>query len=230
MERILIVAAHPDDEVLGCGGFIAKYAQTGTPIRVRFLGEGITARYLPEDFNKDSVKFEIDQRNKNAIKALNILGVSEENIFFSHRYCCRFDQIPLIDLVKEIEIAIHDFKPTLLLSHAAHDANIDHCITHKALLSAIRPINLNFLKKIMTFEVLSSTEWNPTHPFQPNCFYDITDFIDSKINALAAYDDEMRSPPHSRSEQVLKSLASYRGAQCGVMYAEAFQLIRSLSR
>jgi len=228
MNKILIIAAHPDDEILGCGGFIAKYAQAGNPVRICFLGEGITARYLPEDFHKEFVKIEIQTRNKNALKALNILGVPETDISFSHRYCCRFDQIPLIDLVKEIEYHIKDFKPTHLLSHAAHDANIDHCLTHKALLSAIRPINLNFLKKVMAFEVLSSTEWNPTHPFQPNCFYDISEYIEYKINALIAYDNEMRMSPHSRSEQVVKSLASYRGAQCGVMYAEAFQLIRSL--
>jgi len=229
MYKILIIAAHPDDEILGCGGFMAKYAKAGNPVKVCFLGEGITARYSSEDFQNESVKSEIQTRNKNALKALEILGVSETNISFSQRYCCRFDQIPLIDLVKEIEYHIKDFKPTHLLSHAAHDANIDHCLTHKALLSAIRPINLSFLKKVMAFEVLSSTEWNPTHPFQPNCFYDISEYIENKIKALTAYDKEMRKAPHSRSEQVVKSLASFRGAQCGVMYAEAFQLIRSLN-
>jgi len=228
MNKVLIIAAHPDDEVLGCAGLIAKFTSAGSLTRVCFLGEGITARYLPDQFNNESVQSEIRTRKDNALKSLRILGVPQNEIYFSERYCCRFDQIPLIDLIKEIEFHIHEFKPSHLLSHSAYDANIDHCLTHKALISATRPINLSFLKKIMAFEVLSSTEWNPTHAFQPNCFYDITDYIDLKIEALAAYDNEMRPSPHSRSEQVVRSLSSYRGAQCGVQYAEAFQLIRSL--
>lgn len=227
-ERILIIAAHPDDEILGCGGTIAKYTSKKYPVRVVFLGEGITARYQESEFSSENVQTEIRVRNDNAIKALGVLGIPGKEIYLGSRYCCRFDQIPIIDLVKEIESHIQEFKPTKLFSHAANDANIDHCIVHKALLSATRPINISFLKSILTFEVLSSTEWNATDPFHAQVFEDITEFMDLKIKALAAYEDEMRDPPHPRSEDVVRSLACYRGTQCGIKYAEGFGLVRSL--
>lgn len=228
MERILIIAGHPDDEVLGCGGTIAKCIRQGSQVRVAFLAEGITARYLLPEIETAKVQSEIRHRNQNAVKAMGVLGVPPEHVFVGQRYCCRLDQVPIIDLVKEIEHHIREFRPSQLFSHAADDPNIDHGLIHRALLAATRPLNISFLKSIYAFEVLSSTEWNPTRPFQPNVFHDITDFIDTKIQALAAYDNEMRQPPHPRSEQVVRALAAYRGAQAGLQYAEGFSLIRSI--
>lgn len=227
-ERILIVAAHPDDEVLGCGGTIAKYRKNGDDVRVVFLAEGITSRYRADEITTPRVQRESKLRNDNAFKALEILSVPSEQVFIEQRPCCRLDQVPMLDLVKQIEGHINPWKPTKLLTHAPYDTNIDHRLTYMAVLAAARPKQNSQLKSIYSFEVLSSTEWNPLQPFVPNMFIDISDFFEKKIEALAAYGDEMGSAPHPRSVEVVRSLATYRGAQAGIFYAEAFSLVRSI--
>jgi len=227
-DRILVVAAHPDDEVLGCGGTIAKLRAAGREVRVIFLAEGITARYMPDQFQREDVKAKIARRNANAFRALTLLGVPHEQVFVSDRYCCRLDQAPLIDLTKEIEAHIRDFRPERIFIHAADDTNVDHGIVHRAALVAARPIGPTAPRALYAFEVLSSTEWNPLRPFAPTVFYDIGNFIDAKVAALAAYEDEMLAAPHPRSEHKLRALAQYRGAQAGMHYAEGFALIRGI--
>ncbi len=227
-ERLLVVAAHPDDEVLGCGGAIAAARDAGQAVRVIFLAEGITARYRPEDFDKPAVKAEVQARNDNAFKALGLLGVEASEVFVNQRYCCRLDQVPQIDLVKEIEGHIRDFRPSRLMTHWSEDTNVDHRVAHRAVLAATRPIGIGFLKRMLAFEVLSSSEWNTTAAFPANAFLDITAQIERKLQAMAAYGDEMREAPHPRSAEVIRGLASFRGAQAGVRYAEGFSLIRSL--
>ena len=226
--RLLIVAAHPDDEVLGCGATIAKAREAGDEVRVVFLAEGITARYDPEEFDLPQVRAQSRQRNDNATQALDILGVPAGEVFTNERYCCRLDQVPQIDLVKEIEGHIREFRPTCLLTHWAQDTNVDHGLTHRAVLAATRPTGIGFLTRIEAFEVLSSSEWNTTTAFPANSFVDVTAQIERKIEAMAAYGDELRDAPHPRSAEVIRGLASFRGAQAGVRYAEGFSLIRSL--
>lgn len=227
-DRVLVVAAHPDDEVLGCGGTIGLFRRAGVRVRVIMLAEGITARFNQDQFDQPDVQEMIHVRQANALKALSVLGVEESDIFQEERYCCRLDQVPLIDLVKQIEHHINDFKPTRIFSHSPDDPNIDHGLVYRALLAATRPLNRDFLRAIYAFEVPSSTEWNPLKPFMANVFFDISTTIDDKIKAMAAYGDEMRAPPHPRSEKVLRALARVRGAQCGADFAEGFTLVRSL--
>ena len=136
--------------------------------------------------------------------------------------------MPQIDLVKEIEGHIRDFRPSRLMTHWSEDTNVDHCIAHRAVLAATRPIGIPFLERILAFEVLSSSEWNTTAAFPANAFVDVSDHIDRKVEAMAAYGNELRQPPHPRSAEVIRSLARFRGAQAGVQFAEAFSLIRSL--
>jgi len=229
-ERVLIIAAHPDDETLGCGGTIARYAADGDAVRVVFLAEGVTARFDPEDFDTDEVREKSERRNQNAVKALGILGVPEDAVHLNARPCCRLDQVPQIDLVKQIEGHVNDFAPTSLYTHWPHDTNVDHRLAFKAVLTAVRPLDEKAPRLICSFEAPSSTEWNTGKPFHANLFNDITDFIDLKISALRAYEDEMRSPPHPRSEEVVRALATYRGSQVGVARAEGFNLIRSLAK
>jgi LmbE family N-acetylglucosaminyl deacetylase len=226
--RTLIVAAHPDDEVLGCGGTIARLRDVDAPVRVLFLAEGITARYDPPQFSDAKVLAEIQQRNLNASKALDLLGVPKAEVFTAQRYCCRLDEVPLIDLSKEIERHIRDFKPQRLFCHAPDDVNVDHRLCHQAALAAARPLNQGALKAMFAFEVLSSTEWNPLKPFPATAFVDITTTLDRKVAAMAAYEGEMRSAPHPRSGEVIRALATYRGAQAGVTAAEGFALVRGL--
>lgn len=227
-ERILVVAAHPDDEVLGCGGTIARFVALGHQVRVMFLAEGITARYDPPEFERPDVVAQIERRNANGVRALGILGVPAESVFLSQRYCCRLDQVPQIELVKDIEGHIREFEPTRILTHGPSDANVDHRLAHSCILPAVRPLGGPRIRAIYGFEVLSSTEWNPTAPFPATAFFDISEWMDAKLNALRAYEDELREAPHPRSESVVRALAAYRGAQVGVQYAEGFMLVRAL--
>jgi LmbE family N-acetylglucosaminyl deacetylase len=228
-ERILVVAAHPDDEVLGCGGTIARHRALGHPVRVIFLAEGVMARFQPEQFNSAEALEKSARRNANALKAMAILGVDDSEVFVSERPCCRLDQVPLLELTKHIEAHMREFNPTRLFTHSADDPNVDHRATHWATLPAIRPLPGQNLKAVFAYEVLSSTEWNPLKPFAPVVFTDISDTIDLKVSSLAAYEGEMEEPPHPRSPEVLRALACYRGAQAGVAFAEGFSLIRGLN-
>ncbi|WP_417845202.1 PIG-L deacetylase family protein [Thalassospira povalilytica] len=229
MERVLVIAAHPDDEVLGCGGTIAKLRSGGVEVRVVFLAEGITARFLPNEFELSEVQSKIKRRHENGLRAMAFLGLEHKDIFFGERYCCRLDTVPQIDLVKEIEGHVKDFAPTTIYTHAAYDTNVDHRCAHQAVLTAMRPLGNLGQVSIYAFEILSSTEWNTVHPFAPTAFVDVTDSIEAKVAAMKAYEDEMQPSPHPRSAEVIEGLATYRGTQVGVRYAEGFQLIRSLS-
>lgn len=223
--RILVVAAHPDDEVLGCGGLIARERKRGVAVRVVFLAEGVTARHDPEDFDRPDVVAASQKRNENALVALGTLGVPESEIFVATRPCCRLDQVHQIDLVKQIERHVAEFSPTHVLTHAANDTNVDHRVAHLSVIAASRPVASVRPSSILTFEVLSSTEWNPI-PFAPQVFADISLEIDAKIAGLLAYGDEARLPPHPRSPDAIRALAGYRGTQVGVSFAEAFGVIR----
>jgi LmbE family N-acetylglucosaminyl deacetylase len=227
-ERILIVAAHPDDEILGCGGTIAKFRDSGADVRVVFLAEGVTARFDPPMFDTPDVKARSERRNRNAVRALDIVGVPAASVFVNTRPCGRLDTVPQIDLVKEIERHVANFRPTRIFTHAAADTNVDHGVTFRAALVAARPVDRPWLRSLYSFEVLSSTEWNTTVAFAPTVFFDITRTIDRKIAALAAYEDEMREVPHPRSPEMLRALAQFRGAQVGVRFAEGFALVRGL--
>jgi LmbE family N-acetylglucosaminyl deacetylase len=221
-----VVAAHPDDEVLGCGATIAKVCASGAAVRVLFLADGVTARHDLSDHGTVAVKAKIKARKENAARALSILGASSESIYFGDGPACRLDQVYLIDLVKTIEKHIREFRPSRLYTHWGHDANIDHCLVHRAVMAATRPLDIPFLRDIYAFEVLSSTEWNTTTAFLANTFQSISGFLDRKLEAMNAYGEEMREAPHPRSAEVIRALAKFRGAQAGVAYAEGFSLIR----
>ena len=224
--NVLVIAAHPDDEILGCGGTLAKLKKNGFEIHIFFLSDGITARYEKKDFNSIKVQKEIKNRNLQAVNALKKIGVKKNNISFGTRDCCRLDQVPLIDLVKDIEKELDVVKPKIIFTNWHNDLNIDHKITNNALRVAVRPVNKNYIEEILSFEVLSSTEWNSLDSFNPNYFVDISNFIDLKCKSFNQYKDEIRKKPHPRTIENIKALAKYRGGQSGFNYAEAFFLIK----
>ena len=218
--KTLIVAAHPDDDILGCGGLLSKLTSSGESVRVIFIAEGTTCRY---NNITEKVKNEIASRNQVGINALKILGVSDYN--FYNFPCGRLDVEPIIDIAKIIEKEIENYKPKTILTHFRNDVNNDHKIVFQAVLQATRPVK-NIVKNLLSFEILSSTEWKYFDVFKPNFFVDITDTLPKKIEAMNYYISEQPNPPHPRSDHIISSLASIRGSQSGVMFAEGFEVVR----
>jgi LmbE family N-acetylglucosaminyl deacetylase len=224
MMKILIIAAHPDDEVLGCGGTIARLAKNNT-INTLILGEGITSRDISQQ-EKDLKKSVLRDHCK---KANALLGVKK--VFFEQFPDNTFDSIPLLDITKPIEKLIKKIRPDVIYTHHHGDLNIDHRITQQAVLTATRPFGDNPVKKILSFEVLSSTEWNVPDTgtlFIPNTWIDISDTLQMKLDAMQEYTGELCAYPHPRSIEGIKILAAKRGLEVGFPYAEAFRLIRSI--
>lgn len=216
---VLVVAAHADDEVLGCGGTIVRHVAEGDVVYVVFMADGESSRV-----GVGSTALAI--RNFAAESAKEILGVKEN--FYLSLPDNSMDSIPLIDVVQQLESIIQKLKPNIVYTHHYGDLNIDHRITHQAVLTACRPQPGTSVKEIYAFEVMSSTEWahQSKEPFTPNYFVDISPALQVKLNALEAYASEMREPPHSRSVEHLSILARHRGHCVGVPAAEAFVALR----
>jgi N-acetylglucosamine malate deacetylase 1 len=218
-KTILVIAAHSDDEALGCSGVIARHVTEGDNVHLLFMTDGVASRSGRRDDEK---------RLTSAQDAAQILEVSSfTNLNFPDN---RMDSIPLLDIVKEVENKITELQPEIIYTHHIGDLNIDHQITHKAVITACRPQPDFCVKEIYAFEVLSSTEWNTpgVAVFSPNVFIDITDYIDIKKQVLEVYSEEMHQPPHSRSIDNALRLNALRGNSVGVDYAEAFVLIRAI--
>lgn len=220
--KILIVAAHPDDEVLGVGGTILKHAKNGDHVSILILGDGETAR--------GAVAGKVAKRAEQAKKAAEFLGAKK--IILEAFPDNKFDSVPLLDIVKRIEKTLYEIKPNIVYTHFGEDLNIDHRLTFQAVLTACRPQPKFFVKKILSFEVPSSTEWQAKSKksvFCPNHYNDINEFINKKISAMKFYAGELRPYPHPRSKQGIKTLAQYRGMEAGYKHAESFQVVRFLS-
>jgi N-acetylglucosamine malate deacetylase 1 len=223
---VLIVAAHPDDEVLGCGGTIARFCAEGRDVHVLLLADGESSRDSLEQ-GIDSGK--IPARTSSAEEAaciLECLSVEVCNLPDN-----RLDSLDLLDIVRIIEDRVERTKAGTVFTHFYGDGNVDHRIVHEAVLAACRPQPGHSVKELFFFEVPSSTEWRPpqsANPFTPGLFVDITSTLEKKIKAMAAYKDELRAFPHPRSVQAIEALARWRGATCGVFAAEAFVIGRKI--
>ena len=227
MNRIMVIAAHPDDEILGCGATIAKHIINNDEVHVLILAEGLTSR---DDMrNRRGKEKEISQLKHMADEANKILGTTSIQLMdFPDN---RMDSVDLLDVVKVVENEVNDIKPEIIYTHHGNDLNVDHCITHQAVFTACRPEPSAIIKKIYCFEVPSSTEWQPplnNSPFMPNTFVDISDTLEKKLAALKSYTSEMKPWPHSRSIRAVEYLARWRGASVGFKAAEAFALSRNL--
>lgn len=224
---VLVVAAHPDDEVLGCGGAIRRHALEGNEVHTLILGEGITSRRTRRSPARD--RLTLEQLRRSAQKAAAILG-TEKPIMLGFPDN-RFDTVPFLDIVKAIERVKDRLRPSTIYTHYWGDLNIDHRLTAKAVITALRPLPGESVRRILAFEVPSSTEWAPPAPtswFTPNVYTDIADTINDKIAAMAAYKSEVREYPHPRSVEALRIHTQYRGIQAGLQHAEAFVLIREI--
>ena len=216
-KTILVIAAHSDDEALGCSGVIARHVAEGDKVHLLFMTDGVSSRSGSGDGEK---------RSTSAQGASKILKVSSfTNLNFPDN---QMDSIPLLGIVKEVENKISELQPEIIYTHHIGDLNVDHQITHKAVVTACRPEPDFCVKEIYAFEVLSSTEWNSPSVkyFSPNVYIDIIDYIDIKRQVLEVYSKEMHQPPHSRSIDNALRLNALRGNSVGMDYAEAFELIR----
>ena len=225
-KRVLVIAAHPDDEILGCGGTLAKFIKEGCYVSVIILSDGILSR-IDESSLLDREK--ISHRQQCAINANNVLGVQDL------QFCLfpdnQMDTVPLLEVVKAIEKEIDRVKPEIVLTHHYGDVNVDHSIVHEAVLAACRPQPGHSAHTLMFFEIPSSTEWRPAsspESFKPNWFVDISKTLDFKLKAMKEYENEVRNFPHPRSLESIEHLAGWRGASVGVFAAEAFELGRRI--
>lgn len=228
MSNALVVAAHPDDEVLGCGGFVAKMARAGWHVDVLILAEGATSR--TEQRDRNALAAEISELGRAAREAGKILGARSVEIdAFADN---RMDSAVLLDVVKRIEAAIARTQPQRVLTHCASDVNVDHRVIHDAVIAATRPLPGACVRELFFFETPSSTEWRPSASlptFSPAMYVDITAELDVKLAALGAYAAEMREFPHPRSLEGVAYLARWRGATAGCGAAEAFEVGRILA-
>ena len=224
MNRILIVAAHPDDEILGCGGTISRLVKEGHEAFTLILGEGITSRDEKRDVKLK--KKEINDLKKQAFNANKFIGVKD--IFLYDFPDNRFDTVSFLDIVKTIERIKKRIKPNKIFTHYEKDLNIDHQITLKAVITAARPLPKETVKEVLSFEVLSSTEWNNQQTFTPDVFFDVTKTLENKLAAINQYKSELKKFPHPRSIKGIRINAENWGMKAGVKFAEVFKTVRSV--
>lgn len=220
--KILIIAAHPDDEVLGCFGTVAKMVRDGDEAYTLILGEGKTSRDDQRSVNNrrselDDLKLEIEKAN-------GTIGIKKT--FVEQFPDNRFDSVDLIDIVKSILIVKDKVCPDIIFTHYENDLNIDHQITYQAVVTATRPMEGESVKEIYSFEVLSSTEWSYPIDFSPDIFFDISETINLKKEAMQQYGSELCKFPHPRSIEGIELNAKYHGMRVGKAYVEAFKTVR----
>ena len=221
--RVLVIVAHPDDEVLGAGGTILKHSKNNDFVKVIYLATGITSRDKSDQ--KNSTKKEIDSLRTDAKKACKILNVTKTQFYDLPDN--KMDSIPLLQIVKIIESEIKKEKPDRIYTHHYGDLNIDHRLTYSACLTACRPISKK-IPELICFEIASSTEWNYPYSFNPKYYISIEKQIDKKVQAMKMYKNEIRKFPHPRSTQNLEKISARWGSVSGTKYAEAIEIIRKI--
>ena len=221
-KKILIIAAHPDDEVLGCFGAVARMVKEGDEAYTLILGEGKTSR--DERRSVENKKAELNILNQEIEKANSVINIKKT--FIENFPDNRFDSVDLLDIVKAILKVKEEIKPDIIFTHYENDLNIDHQITYQAVVTATRPMEDESVKEIYSFEVLSSTEWNYPLSFSPDLFFDISETIKLKKEAMKQYDSELCQFPHPRSIEGIELNAKYHGMRVGKTHVEAFKTVR----
>lgn len=208
MSKVLVVVAHADDEALGCSGTIARLVAEGNSVHVVYMADGVGSR-------GGNLSFETQLRNASRDQALAILGVSEWNAL--DFYDNQMDSVPLLEVVRALEPIIQFVSPDIIYTHHYGDLNVDHRVTHQAVMTACRPSPSCTVRRIFSFEVVSSTEWASPGlaPFIPNTYVDISAYHAVKRRALEAYAFEMREAPHSRSLARVEYLFRHHGSCIG---------------
>lgn len=221
-KKILVIAAHPDDETLGVGGTIIKHKAAGDHVTVFIATDGVTARHDKTDLQQQAAR-----------KACDILKVND--LRFGGLPEQRLDTMPLLEVIDPLSKLVKELQPEVVYTHHGGDVNQDHRVLFNATLVAVRPVNNNPVKEVYCYEVGSSTEWAPpfaSWAFMPNVFVDIHPYLDKKIEALRSYSQTFQTEvppyPHPRSLEAVAIYAKKRGIEVGMEAAEAFMMIRKL--
>lgn len=225
MKKVLVIAAHPDDEVLGMGGTIAKMANKGVEVNVLIVTDGSSSQY------RDSADLQeiIEDKKRETQACADVLGV--KGIYYGGMPDMRLDTTPHITVNKVIESAIDQLQPDTVFTHFWGDVNMDHQNVYKSTLVAVRPVMGQVVKRLYCYRVPSSTEWTPNKAetmFMPTMFVDISEVAEQKYEAFAKYSTELRDYPHPRSVQYLREDDKAAGHKVGLMAAEEFVVLREL--
>ena len=227
MGSVLVAAAHPDDEILGCGGTLARHAASGDTVHALIVAEGATSRDPCRD--TEGRESDLGALKSAAARAASTIGAEEPRLLGLPDN--RLDTLPLLDVIKPIEAVVEAVAPEIVYTHHAGDLNVDHRIVHQAVVTACRPLPRSPVRAIYAFETVSSTEWQSAgDAFRPQRWVDIEPFLGLKLQALEAYAAEMRPFPHARSLEAVEALARVRGAAAGLTAAECFMVVRELVR
>jgi LmbE family N-acetylglucosaminyl deacetylase len=220
MTRVLVIAAHPDDEVLGMGGTIAVHADRGDVLRIVVVTDGSSSQYPGDDETRA-------RKEEEALRAAAELGV--EDYVHLDLPDMRLDTIAHVEVNRVVEEHVRDHAPQVVYT-AQPDVNRDHRALFDSVAVATRPVPGQPVRRVLTYAPTSSTEWTPAavNWFVPNWFVDVTETLERKIAAFAHYETEQREFPHPRSERAIRAAAAFYGASCGCEYAEPFVLVRGL--
>ncbi len=217
MSKVLVIAAHPDDELLGCGGALIRHADQGDEVQSIIMCEGESLRYAGQEVHQHEATAE----------AAEIIGISKTNRFdFPDQ---KLDKFSLVELITPIEKVVDGFRPDIVYIQFGGDINRDHALTFEAANIALRP-TADSVREIYTFYTVGSTELKTPGEFNPNVWVDIEDQVERKIQAFSCYTSEIREYPHPRSLEGIRNVAAFYGNQCCLRYAEAFMLMRKIAR
>lgn len=223
--RILVVAAHPDDEVYGMGGTLAKLSAQGHEVHVLIVTDGCTAQYA----GRPDLPKIIQKKQAEAREANRLLGVRQ--VHFGTFPDMRLDTVPHVELNRLIEETVDAVRPEAVYTHFYGDVNLDHQMVYRSTLVAVRPVPGQCVRELYCYRVPSSTEWSPQlghTAFLPNMMEDINGFEEEKERALLAYQTEARPYPHPRSAQYIRETDWARGLEWGLGPAEAFWQLRRI--
>jgi len=221
-KKVLTFFAHPDDETLAAGATIKKLTDLGVEVHIAIPATGIHGRRN----TLEKAKRDADMNNlrQDCEKAMAILGVHPENIYFGNFPDNEMDKHSLLELIHWLEEIISRVKPDLILTHHRYCTNIDHQYCHEAVVVATRP-GLNNHITVLCGEVPSSTGYLKPTQWEPNLYIEVSESnIEAKIKAMETYKGEARPDPHPRSREVLRALAKVRGSEAGFYFAESFMI------
>jgi LmbE family N-acetylglucosaminyl deacetylase len=220
VSAVVVVAAHPDDELLGVGATLVKHVRAGDEVHAVIMADGATSRYA------DAMVGVLEEASKRAAETLGLASI---------RACSlpdqRLDGVPLVEVTKAVESVLDELRPRVVYTHFPGDVNLDHGVVARATWTACRPYVLPGLRRFAVFETPSSTEWAwplDGGTFTPGLFVDVTDTLATKIAAMACYESEVRDYPHPRSLTALAERATFWGSRVGRAAVEPFQVLREM--